>query len=70
MSKKPQKISLGDMTAAELEIKAKELKGAVGKARLEASLGKERNVRKVFNWRKERARALTLISVKRAGNKL
>jgi ribosomal protein L29 len=67
-TKKPEEkfIKLADMTAGELEVKAREVAGQIQKQRLERVVGRVKNTREVFNLRKQLARIKTVISQKNA----
>ncbi len=71
MAKKAEKpatapeIKLKDMTADELKNKAAELAGKIALARLEKAAGKAKNMRLVFNLRRERAKVLTVLNIKK-----
>jgi ribosomal protein L29 len=65
--KKPE-IKLKDMSVAELNNRAREIRATISKNRLEKTTGKLKNTRMVFNLRKELARILTLNKVKSSNN--
>ncbi len=58
-------LKLTDMTAAELTAKIKDLAGQIQKRKLETAVGRNRNVREVFNLRHELARIKTVLNIKK-----
>ncbi|OGD09277.1 50S ribosomal protein L29 [Candidatus Amesbacteria bacterium RIFOXYB1_FULL_44_23] len=64
-SKKTEvKISLADMTVTELISKSKQLYAEISKKKLEQKVGRLKNIREVFNLRKELARVKTILHIK------
>ena len=71
-SKKETKvqIKLQDMTVPELMEKVKQLKTSAQKIKLERIVSKSRNVREVYNLRKQLARTKTVLNMKMTLNKV
>jgi ribosomal protein L29 len=58
------KIALADMTVSELTSQAKQIASEITKKRLEKSVGRVKNVREIFNLRKQLARIKTVLNTK------
>jgi ribosomal protein L29 len=58
------KIALADMTVSELASQAKQIASGITKKRLEKSVGRVKNVREIFNLRKQLARIKTVLNTK------
>jgi ribosomal protein L29 len=63
-TKKQEVLPLKNMTVAELSSKAKQLSADITKKKLDKSVGRLKNVREIFNLRKELARVKTFITIK------
>lgn len=57
---KKTEISLKDMTIQELVTKAGEIKAAILKSKLDKSVGRLKNLKVIYNLRKQLARILTV----------
>lgn len=62
--KERNEIKLSDMMPAELAGEAKKVRGEITKVRLEIRVGREKNVRLVFNLRKRLSKVLTELNKK------
>lgn len=59
-------IKLSEMTVGELVGRTKEITEKIQKKKLDISIGREKNVRTVFNLRKELAKVKTMINIKKS----
>ena len=62
--KEDVKIALIDMTISELASQAKQITTEITKKRLEKIVGRVKNVREIFNLRKQLARIKTALNTK------